>query len=119
MQPIIIAAIVVVALIIVLWFFPVALWFQAVLSGVHISLIQLLLMRWRGVNPKTIVMAMITGTKAGLTLKTNELEAHYLAKGNVTKVVMALISANKANISLNFQMASAIDLAGRDVLEAV
>ena len=119
MQPIIIAAIVVVALIIILWFFPVALWFQAVLSGVHISLIQLLLMRWRGVNPKTIVMAMITGTKAGLTLKTNELEAHYLAKGNVTKVVMALISANKANISLNFQMASAIDLAGRDVLEAV
>ena len=119
MQPIILAAIVVVALIIILWFFPVALWFQAVLSGVHISLIQLLLMRWRGVNPKTIVMAMITGTKAGLTLKTNELEAHYLAKGNVTKVVMALIYANKANISLNFQMASAIDLAGRDVLEAV
>ena len=119
MHPIILVVIVVVALIIILWFFPVALWFQAVLSGVHISLIQLLLMRWRGVNPKTIVMGMITGTKAGLTLKANELEAHYLAKGNVNKVVMALISANKANISLNFQMASAIDLAGRDVLEAV
>ena len=119
METIILVAIVVVALIILLWFFPVALWFQAILSGVHISLIQLLLMRWRGVNPKTIVMGMITGTKAGLSLKANELEAHYLAKGNVTKVIMALISANKANIPIDFKMASAIDLAGRDVLEAV
>ena len=119
MSPILLAAIIVVILIIILWFFPVALWFQAILSGVYVSLVQLLLMRWRGVNPRTIVLALITGTKAGLTLKANELEAHYLAKGNVTKVVMALISANKANIPLNFQMASAIDLAGRDVLEAV
>ena len=119
METIILVAIVVVALIILLWFFPVALWFQAILSGVHISLIQLLLMRWRGVKPKTIVMGMITGTKAGLSLKANELEAHYLAKGNVTKVIMALISANKANIPIDFKMASAIDLAGRDVLEAV
>lgn len=109
----------VIALIIILWFFPVALWFQALLSGVHVSLIQLVLMRWRGVNPKTIVMAMIMGTKAGLKLRANELEAHYLAKGNVNKVVMALISANKANINLDFQSATAIDLAGRDVLEAV
>lgn len=108
-----------VALIIILWFFPVALWFQALLSGVYVPLIQLVLMRWRGVNPKTIVYAMITGTKAGLTLKANELEAHYLAKGNVGKVVMALISANKANIPLDFQKATAIDLAGRDVFEAV
>ena len=112
-------AIIVVALIILLWFFPVALWFQALLSGVHVPLIQLLLMRWRGVNPRTIVMAMITGTKAGLSLKANELEAHYLARGNVPNVVMALISANKANIPLDFKMAAAIDLAGRDVLEAV
>ena len=110
---------VIITLIIVLWFFPVALWFQAILSGVHIPLVQLVLMRWRGVNPKTIVMALITGTKAGLRLKANELEAHYLAKGNVPNVVMALISANKANINLDFKMASAIDLAGRDVLEAV
>ena len=110
---------VIITLIIVLWFFPVALWFQAILSGVHIPLVQLVLMRWRGVNPKTIVMALITGTKAGLSLKANELEAHYLAKGNVPNVVMALISANKANINLDFKMASAIDLAGRDVLEAV
>lgn len=119
MEPVLLAAIIVVALIIVLWFFPVALWFQALLSGVHVSLVQLLLMRWRSVNPKTIVNAMITGNKAGLSLKANELEAHYLAKGNVNKVVMALISANKANIPLDFKMATAIDLAGRDVFEAV
>lgn len=112
-------AVVVISLVVLLWFFPVALWFQALLSGVHVPLIQLLLMRWRGVNPKTIVMALITGTKAGLTLKANELEAHYLARGNVPNVVMALISANKANISLDFKMAAAIDLAGRNVLEAV
>jgi len=112
-------AIIIIALIVILWFFPVALWFQALLSGVHISLIQLVLMRWRGVNPRTIVYAMITGTKAGLHLKANELEAHYLAKGHVTKVVQALISANKANIPLSFNQAAAIDLAGRDVLDAV
>ncbi len=118
-QIIVWAAIIIVALIILLWFFPVPLWFQAILSGVRVSLIHLVLMRWRGVNPNTIVMALITGTKAGLTLKANELEAHYLAKGNVSKVVMALISANKANIPLDFKMAAAIDLAGRDVFEAV
>ena len=118
-QLIIWIAILVVALIILLWFFPVAIWFQAILSGVRISLIHLVLMRWRRVNPNTIVMALITGTKAGLKLKANDLEAHYLAKGNVGKVVMALISANKANIPLDFQMAAAIDLAGRDVFEAV
>ncbi len=119
MDSIMLAAIVVVALIIILWFFPVALWFQALLSGVHISLIQLLLMRWRGVNPRTIVFAMITGTKAGLKLKANELEAHYLAKGHVPNVVNALISADKANIPLDFKTAAGIDLAGRNVFEAV
>ena len=118
-QLIVWAAIVIVALIILLWFFPVAIWFQAILSGVRVSLIHLVLMRWRRVNPNTIVMALITGTKAGLKLKANDLEAHYLAKGNVSKVVMARISANKANIPLDFQMAAAIDLAGRDVFEAV
>ena len=113
------ASTIVVALIILLWFFPVALWFQALLSGVRVSLVQLVLMRWRGVNPKTIVIALITGTKAGLSLKANELEAHYLAKGNVVKVVNALISADKANIPLDFKTAAGIDLAGRDVFEAV
>ena len=112
-------AVAIVGLVIFLWFFPVTLWFQALISGVKIGLIQLVLMRWRGVSPNTIVMAMVTGTKAGLTLHANELEAHYLAKGNVPKVVNALISADKANIHLDFKMAAAIDLAGRDVFEAV
>ena len=118
-NPILLAVIVLVLLVIILWFFPVTLWFQSILSGVRVSLIQMLLMRWRGVNPRTIVLALITGTKAGLTLRANELEAHYLARGNVVKVIQALISADKANISLDFQKAAAIDLAGRDVLEAV
>ncbi len=112
-------AVAIVGFLILLWFFPVTLWFQALISGVRISLLQLVLMRWRGVSPNTIVMAMVTGTKAGLSLKANELEAHYLAKGNVPKVVNALISADKANIALDFKMAAAIDLAGRDVFEAV
>ena len=112
-------AVAVVGLVIFLWFFPVTLWFQALISGVKIGLVQLVLMRWRGVSPNTIVMAMVTGTKAGLTLHAHELEAHYLAKGNVPKVVNALISADKANIHLDFKMAAAIDLAGRDVFEAV
>ncbi len=109
----------IVALTIFLWFFPITLWFQALISGVKVSLVQLILMRWRQVPPGTIIMAMITGTKAGLELDVNELEAHYLAKGNVPNVVNALISADKANIDLNFNMAAAIDLAGRDVFEAV
>lgn len=108
-----------VGLTILLWFFPITLWFQALISGVRISLLQLVLMRWRKVPPGTIVMAMVTGTKAGLELDANELEAHFLAKGNVPNVVNALISADKANIPLNFKMAAAIDLAGRDVFEAV
>ena len=108
-----------VLLLILLWLFPVTMWFQALISGVHISLIQLVLMRWRKVPPGTIVMAMVTGTKAGLKLNANQLEAHYLAKGHVTKVVNALISADKAGIPLDFKMAAAIDLAGRDVFEAV
>lgn len=112
-------AIGIVGLIVFLWFFPVTLWFQALISGVRISLIQLVLMRWRKVPPGTIVMAMVTGTKAGLKLDPNALEAHYLAKGNVPGVVNALISADKANINLDFKMAAAIDLAGRDVFEAV
>ncbi|MCD8208782.1 MAG: flotillin-like protein FloA [Bacteroidales bacterium] len=112
-------AVIIIGLIIILWFFPVGLWFQAQISGVRVSLLQLVLMRWRKVPPSVIVMAMITGTKAGLKLEANALEAHYLAKGNVPKVVNALISADKANINLGFQMAAAIDLAGRDVFEAV
>ncbi len=108
---------------VVLWilfyFVPVGLWFSALVSNVRISLLQLILMRWRKVPPATIVSSMIEGTKAGLTLNPNELEAHYLAGGNVTNVVHALVSAQKASIMLDFKMATAIDLAGRDVFEAV
>ena len=108
-----------IAIWIIFYFIPVGLWFSALVSGVKINLLQLFLMRWRRVPPAVIVSSMIEGTKAGLQLDPNELEAHYLAGGNVTNVVHALVSAQKANINLNFQMATAIDLAGRDVLEAL
>ena len=116
--------IIIVASIIGLWiifyFIPVGLWFSALISGVRISLLQLILMRWRKVPPSIIVRSMIVAHKAGLIqVNRDELEAHYLAGGHVVKVVHALVSANKANIDLSFQMATAIDLAGRDVLEAV
>jgi uncharacterized protein YqfA (UPF0365 family) len=108
-----------IGLIVLLYLVPVGLWFSAMLSGVRISLVQLIFMRWRNVPPSIIVKAMINSTKAGLKLTRDELEAHYLAGGNVIKVVNALISADKANIQLDFKAATAIDLAGRDVLEAV
>jgi len=103
----------------ILYLIPVGLWFQALVSGVRISLLQLVFMRWRKVPPSVIVSAMIEGWKAGLELNRDDLEAHYLAGGHVPQVVHALVSASKANIELSFQMATAIDLAGRDVLEAV
>lgn len=113
------AAIALVALIVLLWFFPVTLWFQAVLSGVHIPLVQLVLMRWRGVNPNTIVIAMITGTKAGLTLKANELEAHYPCQGQCRKGGQCPYFRRQGEHSSGFKTAAGIDLAGRDVFEAV
>lgn len=103
----------------IFYFIPVGIWFKALVSGVRISLLQLVIMRWRKVPLTIIVNSLIAGTKAGLTLNRNSLEAHYLAGGNVTRVVNALISADKANMKLDFQTATAIDLAGRDVLEAV
>jgi uncharacterized protein YqfA (UPF0365 family) len=101
------------------YFIPVGLWFTALVSGVRISLLQLILMRWRKVPPGVIVNSLIAATKAGLKLKRDDMEAHFLAGGHVQAVVNALISADKANISLDFKTATAIDLAGRDVLEAV
>lgn len=100
-------------------FIPVGLWFSALVSGVRVSLLQLVLMRWRKIPPAVIVNSMIAATKAGITVTRNDLEAHFLAGGRVKPVINALISADKANIALNFKMATAIDLAGRDVLEAV
>lgn len=108
-----------VGIFIFLYFIPLGLWFTAWASGVRVSLIQLIVMRIRKVPPSLIVQQLITATKAGLTITANDLETHYLAGGNVTSVVNAIISADKANLPLNFKLATAIDLAGRDVLEAV
>ncbi|MGY2130883.1 flotillin-like protein FloA [Hymenobacter sp. HD11105] len=112
-------AIAAVALLVFLYFFPIGLWITAIFSGVRVSLFQLVLMRVRKVSPTLIVNSLITSTKAGLELTANDLETHYLAGGNIPSVIKALISADKANIPLTFKQATAIDLAGRDVFEAV
>lgn len=120
LAPIFLIAAVVVVVFLFLYYVPIFLWFSALVSGVRISLLQLVLMRIRKVPPTIIVNALIEAYKAGLSeIKRDELEAHYLAGGHVESVVHALVSAAKANIELNFQMATAIDLAGRDVFEAV
>ena len=100
-------------------FIPLGLWFQALVTGVRVSFVTLFFMRFRKVNPGAIVNPMINAHKAGLRLQVDELEAHYLAGGNVERVVRALIAADKAGITLDFKQATAIDLAGRDVFEAV
>lgn len=116
----VILVVIIIVLSIFLYYVPILLWFSALVSGVHISLVQLFLMRIRKVPPSIIVQALIEAHKAGLQdIRRDELEAHFLAGGHVQKVVHALVSANKANINLTFQMATAIDLAGRDVFEAV
>lgn len=107
------------SLIVFLYFVPIGLWFTAILSDVRVSLIQLILMRWRKVPPSLIVQEMIKSRKAKIAITRDQLEAHYLARGNVRNVVNALISASKAKIPLDFDSATAIDLAGRDVFEAV
>jgi uncharacterized protein YqfA (UPF0365 family) len=110
---------VIVGLVIVLYLVPLNLWIAAWASGAYVGLPTLVGMRLRRVPPSTVINARISAVKAGLTIPLNDLEAHYLAGGNVVRVVNALISADKANIPLPFQRAAAIDLAGRDVLEAV
>ena len=103
----------------VLYMVPIRLWISAAASGAYISLISLVGMRLRRIPPKVIVEPRISAVRAGLEIKSDDLESHDLAGGDVNKVVLALISADKAGIELTFQRASAIDLAGRDVLEAV
>jgi uncharacterized protein YqfA (UPF0365 family) len=100
-------------------FVPMGLWITAYSSGVRVRFSTLFGMRFRKVDPKKIVYPMIQATKAGLSLNINELESLFLSHGNVDRVVNALVSADKAGIGLTFKQASAIDLAGRDVLEAV
>ena len=117
---IVIIALAFVVLVIFLYYVPFLLWVSAQVSGVRISLVQLFLMRIRKVPPHKIVDCMIEAHKAGLKDVTRDgLEAHYLAGGHIERVVHALVSANKAKIALPFEDATAIDLAGRDVFEAV
>ena len=114
-----IVVLVIVALVLVLYLVPIPLWIAAWASGAYVGLFTLIGMRLRRVPPGTVVNARISAVKAGLDISINDLEAHFLAGGNVVRVVNALISADKANIIMPFKRAAAIDLAGRDVLEAV
>jgi uncharacterized protein YqfA (UPF0365 family) len=107
------------ALVVLLYLIPVRLWVAAWASGAYVGLFTLIGMRLRRVPPGTIITARISAVKAGLDVPVNDLEAHYLAGGNVVHIVNAMISADKANILMPFKRAAAIDLAGRDVLAAV
>ncbi len=115
--------IVVAGIVLVLWIFfslvPVTLWISALAANVRVGIFTLMGMRLRRVVPARIVIPLIKATKAGVEVPINKLEAHYLAGGNVDRVINALIAAQRADIPLSFERAAAIDLAGRDVLEAV
>lgn len=113
--------IVAVAVLVLLYFVSsaISLWIQALVSGAKVGLFNIVFMRFRKVPPKLIVNSKIMAVKAGLDIMTDDLESHFLAGGNVDRVVQSLIAADKANIELSFNRAAAIDLAGRDVLEAV
>ena len=113
--------IITIAILVLLFFVgsAISLWVQALVSGARVGLFTIVFMRFRKVPPKLIVTSKIMAVKAGLDFSTDSLESHYLAGGNVSRVVQALIAADKANIELEFNRAAAIDLAGRDVLEAV
>ena len=117
--PIFTVGLVFILLVIFLSFVPLGLWITAFFSGVKVGITTLVGMKLRRVPPRKIINPMIKATKAGLDLKLDELEAHYLAGGNVDTLVDALIAAQRANIELEFKRAAAIDLAGRNVLEAV
>jgi len=111
--------VIVAAILLLLYLVPIPLWIAAWASGAYVGLFTLVGMRLRRIPPNTVVTARISAVKAGLELSVNDLEAHFLAGGNVVRVVNAMISADKANIPLPFKRAAAIDLAGRNVLEAV
>ena len=117
--PIIIIAVVILALVILFRFVPMGLWISALAANVHVGIFTLIGMRLRRVVPARIVNPLIKAVKAGIKIPINTLEAHYLAGGNVDRVVNSLIAAQRADIPLEFERACAIDLAGRDVLEAV
>ena len=116
---IVLLLLVLVAAVVLLYLIPLPLWIAAWSSGAYVGLLTLIGMRLRRVPPGVVVNARISAVKAGLDISINDLEAHFLAGGNVVRVLNALISADKANIPMTFKRAAAIDLAGRDVLEAV
>lgn len=117
---ILLVVLIVAAIIIVLFVgSAISLWMQALISGARVGLLNIVFMRFRKVPPKQIVESKIMAVKAGIDISTDAFESHYLAGGNVVRVVRALIAADKANIPLSFKRAAAIDLAGRNVLEAV
>ena len=117
--PIVVIVLLLILLLVFLRFVPVGLWVTAYFSGAKVSIGDLIGMRLRRVKPVKIVSPLIKATKAGVAITTDQLEAHYLAGGNVNQVVDALIAAQRANIDLEFEQAAAIDLAGRNVFEAV
>lgn len=116
---IVIAAVAVLLLSLILYFIPVGLWITAIFSGVRVRIATLIGMRLRKVPPGQIIRPLISATKAEIELQIGQMEAHFLAGGDVGRVVDALISADRANIELPWKRATAIDLAGRDVLQAV
>jgi len=116
---IIILGVIAVLLVFFFTFIPIGLWISALAAHVNVSIGNLIGMRLRRVSPSRIVLPLIKAVKAGMDINVNELEAHYLAGGNVDRVVDALIAAHRADLKLPFERAAAIDLAGRDVLEAV
>ncbi|GAA0482682.1 flotillin-like protein FloA [Salinibacillus aidingensis] len=119
LMPILGVGIVIIAIIVLFTFIPVTLWISAIAAGVRINIFSLVGMRLRRVVPRMVINPLIKAHKAGVDVNTNQLESHYLAGGNVDRVVNALIAAQRANIELSFERCAAIDLAGRDVLDAV
>ena len=117
--PIIVVAIVLIFFAILFSFIPLGLWISALAANVKVGIFQLVGMRFRRVPPGLIVNCKVKSAKAGLDVSINQLEAHYLAGGNVDRVINALIAAERATIALGYELAAAIDLAGRNVLEAV
>ena len=119
MNLLIIIAVILVVICVFLRFVPITLWISAIASGVHVPMSTLAGMRIRRIQPSRLVYPLIKANKAGLNLTISKLETHYLAGGNVDRVINALIAAQRANIEMPFEKACAIDLAGRDVFEAV
>lgn len=116
----IIVGLVIIGFWLLLYLIPVGLWITAIFSGVRVNLLELVFMRFRKVPPKLIVESLILATKAGIPgITTQMLETHFLANGHLKNVIRALIVADKANLQLSFQQATAIDLAGRNVLDAL